>query len=81
MTQQRFPARYARNANKIVAHINELYLAVAMIFFAYTVVSSASVPARLGKGHDAKEIGHNLARERSKSEHNLVCKRHKIFYA
>ena len=37
-----------------------------------------SVPARLGKGQGAKEIGHNLARERPKFEHNLVCKRHKI---
>ena len=26
-----------------------------------------SVPARLGKGQGAKEIGHNLARERPKS--------------
>ena len=33
-----------------------------------------SVPARLGKGQGAKEIGHNLARERPKFEHNLVCK-------
>ena len=37
-----------------------------------------SVPARLGKGQGAKEIGHNLARERPKFGHNLVRKRHKI---
>ena len=37
-----------------------------------------SVPARLGKGHGAKEIRHNLARERPKFGHNLVRKRHKI---
>ena len=36
------------------------------------------VPARLGKGQGAKEIGHNLARERPKFGHNLVRKRHKI---
>ena len=42
-----------------------------------------SVPARLGKGQRAKEIEHNLARERPKFGHNnyLVRKRHKIFYA
>ena len=37
-----------------------------------------SVPARLGKGQGAKEIGHNLACERPKFGHNLVRKRHKI---
>ena len=37
-----------------------------------------SVPARFGKGQGAKEIGHNLARERPKFGHNLVRKRHKI---
>ena len=31
-----------------------------------------SVPARLGKWQGAKEIGHNLARVRSKFGHNLV---------
>ena len=30
-----------------------------------------SVPARLGKGHGAKEIGHNLAREQPKFGHHL----------
>ena len=30
-----------------------------------------SVPARLGKGHRAKEIGHNLAREQPKFRQNL----------
>ena len=44
-------------------------------------ISSVSVPARLGKGQGAKEIGHNLARERAKFGHNLVRKRYKIFYA
>ena len=38
----------------------------------------SSVPARLGKGQGAKEIGHNLARKKSKFGHNLVRKRHKI---
>ena len=37
-----------------------------------------SVLARLGKEQGAKEIGHNLARERPKFGHNLRCKRHKI---
>ena len=37
-----------------------------------------SVPARLGKGQGAKEIGHNLARERPKFWHNLVRERHII---
>ena len=37
-----------------------------------------SVPARLGNGQGAKEIGHNLARERPKFGHNLVCKQHNI---
>ena len=37
-----------------------------------------SVPARLGKGEGAKEIGHNLAREQPKFGHNLVRKRQKI---
>ena len=38
----------------------------------------SSVPARLGKGQGAKEIGHNLARERPTFGHNLVRKLHKI---
>ena len=37
-----------------------------------------SVPARLGKGQGAKEIGHNLACERPKFGHNLVRKQYKI---
>ena len=37
-----------------------------------------SVPAKLGNGQGAKEIGHNLAREQPKFGHNLVRKRHKI---
>ena len=44
-------------------------------------LSLFSVPARLRKGQGAKEIGHNLACERPKFGHNLVRKRHKIFYA
>ena len=40
--------------------------------------NNISVPARLGKGQGAKEIGHNLAHERPKFGHNLVHKRHKI---
>ena len=37
-----------------------------------------SVPARLGKGQGAKEIGHNLAREQPKFGHNLMRERHII---
>ena len=40
-----------------------------------------SVPARLGKGQGAKEIGHNLMREQPKFGHNLVRKRHKIVHS
>ena len=43
-----------------------------------SVFTLVSVPARLGKGQGAKEIGHNLAREQPKFGHNLVRKRHKI---
>ena len=39
---------------------------------------ASSVPARLGKGQGAKEMGHNVAREQRKIGHNLVRKRHKI---
>ena len=42
--------------------------------------SNSSVPARLGKGQGAKEIGHNLAREQPNIRHNLVRKRHKITF-
>ena len=38
----------------------------------------SSVPARLGKGQGAKEIGHNLASEQPKFGHNLVRERHII---
>ena len=38
----------------------------------------SSVPARLGKGQGAKEIGHNLACEQLKFGHNLVRERHII---
>ena len=41
-------------------------------------IRTSMVPARLGKGQGAKEIGHNLTRERPKFGHNLVRKRHKI---
>ena len=44
----------------------------------HMVCASLSVPARLGKGQGAKEIGHNLAREQLKFGHSLVRKRHKI---
>ena len=43
-----------------------------------TTAYGHSVPARLGKWQGAKEIGHNLARERPKFGRNLVRKRHKI---
>ena len=36
------------------------------------MTSGSSVPARLGKGQGAKEIGHNLAREQPEFGHNLV---------
>ena len=49
-----------------------------IIYFANQKYPEFSVPARLGKGQGAKEIGHNLAREKPKFGHNLVCKRHKI---
>ena len=39
---------------------------------------SVTVPARLGQGQGAKEIGHNLAHKRPKFGHNLVRKRTKI---
>ena len=42
------------------------------------IINRVSTPARLGKGQGAKEIGHNLARERPKFGHNLVRIRHKI---
>ena len=56
---------------------------IIMVFFLRAMCLAVwySVPARLGKGQGAKEIGHNLARERPKFGHNLVHKRHKIFYA
>ena len=41
-------------------------------------IQSYSVPARLGKGQGAKEVGHNLAREQPKFGHNLVRERHII---
>ena len=44
------------------------------------LINDHSVPAKLGKGQGAKEIVHNLARERPKFGHNLLRKRHKIFY-
>ena len=44
-----------------------------------STMTVSSVPARLRKGQGAKEIGHNLARERPKFGHNSVRKRHKIF--
>ena len=46
--------------------------------FTIYIYIEGSVPARLGKGQGAKEIGHNLAREQPKFGHNLVRKRHKI---
>ena len=49
-----------------------------MFFSFFISLTVNSVPARLGKGQGAKEIGHNLACERPKFGHNLVRKRHKI---
>ena len=42
------------------------------------IILCANVPAGFGKRQGAKEIGHNLARERPKFGHNLVRKQHKI---
>ena len=42
------------------------------------IAGHVSVPARVGKGQGAKEIGHNLAREQPKSGHNFVRERHII---
>ena len=47
----------------------------------YIILYIISVPARLGKGQGTKEIGHNLASEKTKFGHNLVRKRHKIGHA
>ena len=45
------------------------------------IILKISVPARLGKGQGAKEIGHNLVREQPKFGHNLVRKAfYKHFY-
>ena len=49
--------------------------------FPSCVTTLISDPARLGKGQGAKEIGHNLARERSKFGHNFVRERHIIGYS
>ena len=40
--------------------------------------TDSSVAARLGKGQGAKEIEHNLTRERPKIGHNLVRERQKF---
>ena len=53
---------------------------VCVVWFVYVLIPgcpSDRLPARLGKGQGAKEIGHNLARERPKFGHNLVHKRQK----
>ena len=42
------------------------------------ILRSCSVPARLGKGHGAEEIVHNLASERPEFGHNLVHERQTI---
>ena len=60
-----------------VATVSTLYMLHRSIKYRIEVYNN-SVPARLGKGQGAKEIGHNLARERPKFGHNLVHKRHKI---
>ena len=61
------------------------YFRVSIAMFSFQLyllgLTVISVPARLGKGQGAKEIGNNLARERPKFGHNLVRKRHKICYA
>ena len=38
-----------------------------------------SVPARLGKGQGAKEIGHNIARGRLKFGHNPARERNEVW--
>ena len=54
--------------------VKVIQMSVVHVYLHITV----SVPARLGKGQGAKEIGHNLAREQPRFGHNLVRKRHKI---
>ena len=41
--------------------------------------NACNVPARLGKGQGAKEIGHNLARERPKFGHNPARERNEVW--
>ena len=48
------------------------------VAFVFKMHPCHSVPARLGKGQGAKEIGHNLAHEQPKFGHNLVRERHII---
>ena len=43
-----------------------------------SAASDAAALTALGKGQGAKEIGHNLARERPKFGHNPACKRNEI---
>ena len=63
------PARRARVHACVRAHVRA-HMHACML--------CNSVPARLRKGQGAKEIGHNLARERPKFGHNLVRKRPKF---
>ena len=74
--------------------MHRTHLSVAFVLFLYStilystiggmsiivvpVVGIGTVPARLGKGQGANEIGHNLAREQPKFGHNLVRERHII---
>ena len=51
---------------------------IAFVFMYNKMQSCHCVPARLGKGQGAKEIGHNLAREQPKFGHNLMRERHII---
>ena len=57
----------------VMNNVNQHAISMAMV-----MDMVISVPARLGKGQGAKEIGHNLAREKPKFGHNLVSERHKI---
>ena len=51
----------------------------AIRFVLTEIIGCLSVPVRLGKGQGAKEIGHNLARERPKFGHNPARERNEVW--
>ena len=62
----------ARIANRLDFPYSLLAVVFGYNFKLHDYPLILGVPARLGKGQGAKEIGHNLARERPKFGHNLV---------